>query len=108
MTGFASIATAVQAVKLGCRRLSDQNQIDFSLLLNALTGLQETADNNNQPQATELLSADQLAWSIFSGFCRSNKAIFPALLLCLACTGAHCNVNCKNTPATLKTMASVF
>lgn len=61
MTGFASIATAVQAVKLGADDYLTK-PIDFSLLLMALTGLQETADNNSQIQPIELLSTDQLAW----------------------------------------------
>lgn len=61
MTGFASIATAVQAVKLGADDYLTK-PIDFSLLLTALTGPQDTADNNSQLQATELLSTDQLAW----------------------------------------------
>ena len=96
MTGFASIATAVQAVKLGADDYLTK-PIDFSLLLTALTGPQETADNNSQLRPQNYCRLISWHGSIFSGFCRSNKAIFPALLLCLACTGVHCNVNCKNT-----------
>ncbi len=61
MTGFASIATAVQAVKLGADDYLTK-PIDFSLLLSALTELSAEENNINPIQPVELLSTDQLAW----------------------------------------------
>jgi two-component system response regulator RegA len=60
MTGFASIATAVQAVKLGADDYLTK-PIDFSLLLSALTE-QSAHDVALSEQQTGLLSTDQLAW----------------------------------------------
>lgn len=62
MTGFASIATAVQAVKAGADDYLTK-PVDFSLLLGSLNPLDsvETAAGNDCNQA-ELLSTDQLEW----------------------------------------------
>lgn len=61
MTGFASIATAVQAVKLGADDYLTK-PIDFNLLLSALTGSSALDMAVAEPQQTDLLSAEQLAW----------------------------------------------
>ncbi|OBP16416.1 hypothetical protein A5320_03120 [Rheinheimera sp. SA_1] len=66
MTGFASIATAVQAVKLGADDYLTK-PIDFSVLLSALTEVTaneiktETQLPTDLP-ATELMSTEQVAW----------------------------------------------
>lgn len=66
MTGFASIATAVQAVKLGADDYLTK-PIDFSLLLAAMTDpvanepIAETAMVDALP-VTGLLSTEQVAW----------------------------------------------
>ncbi|MBU1436357.1 MAG: response regulator [Gammaproteobacteria bacterium] len=61
MTGFASIATAVQAVKLGADDYLTK-PIDFSLLLSALTEASAPEIYTMAQPQTELLSTDQLAW----------------------------------------------
>jgi two-component system response regulator RegA len=62
MTGFASIATAVQAVKAGADDYLTK-PVDFSMLLSSLHPLEatETAAGSDSHQ-TELLSTDQLEW----------------------------------------------
>jgi len=66
MTGFASIATAVQAVKLGADDYLTK-PIDFSLLLSAITApvadefVPEAAVGDALPNS-ELLSTEQVAW----------------------------------------------
>lgn len=61
LTGFASIATAVQAVKLGADDYLTK-PVDFAALLQCIG----TADTRDKPQAAEadtaLLSPDQLEW----------------------------------------------
>ena len=76
MTGFASIATAVQAVKLGADDYLTK-PIDFSLLLSALTQTQaqeaslEHVNPSSETEITiahscegepELMSTEQVAW----------------------------------------------
>lgn len=58
LTGFASIATAVQAVKSGADDYLTK-PIDFSVLQSALQGV-EQADPVSEH--SELLSADQIEW----------------------------------------------
>jgi len=62
MTGFASIATAVQAVKAGADDYLTK-PVDFSLLLSSLH-VPEAADANatGVQHEAELLSTDQLEW----------------------------------------------
>jgi two-component system response regulator RegA len=63
LTGFASIATAVQAVKLGADDYLTK-PVDFAVLLQALQVEKAAAvpDNNNQDDMEVLLSTDQLEW----------------------------------------------
>jgi two-component system response regulator RegA len=62
MTGFASIATAVQAVKAGADDYLTK-PVDFSLLLSSLNPLEvaDTAAGSDSIEAG-LLSTDQLEW----------------------------------------------
>lgn len=61
LTGFASIATAVQAVKLGADDYLTK-PVDFAALLQCISN----TDTNNTPQSAEpdtvLLSPEQLEW----------------------------------------------
>ena len=66
MTGFASIATAVQAVKLGADDYLTK-PIDFSVLLSALTEVTANKMPADAPlptvlPTTELMSTEQVAW----------------------------------------------
>ena len=62
MTGFASIATAVQAVKLGADDYLTK-PVDYQLLVQAMTAGQALLDNPELDiAATALLSTDQLEW----------------------------------------------
>ena len=58
LTGFASIATAVQAVKSGADDYLTK-PIDFSVLQSALQGVEPTEPSTEH---TDLLSADQIEW----------------------------------------------
>ena len=63
LTGFASIATAVQAVKLGADDYLTK-PVDFAVLLQALTDehTQPVADEQHGADHETLLSADQMEW----------------------------------------------
>jgi len=63
LTGFASIATAVQAVKLGADDYLTK-PVDFAVLLQALEGNKAVAaeNNGNTQDAGVLLSTDQIEW----------------------------------------------
>ena len=63
LTGFASIATTVQAVKLGADDYLTK-PVDFAVLLQALEGDKAVAaENNGNTQDTGvLLSTDQIEW----------------------------------------------
>ena len=61
MTGFASIATAVQAMKLGADDYLTK-PIDFKLLLSALTESSAVEFVATKQLQIEVLSTDQLAW----------------------------------------------
>ena len=58
MTGYASIATAVQAVKAGADDYLTK-PMDFNLLLNAIQG-DDTVDQDHGDES--LLSTDQVEW----------------------------------------------
>ncbi len=59
LTGYASIATAVQAVKLGADDYLTK-PVDFQLLSQALTGQPTAGVSTEQPD--DLLSAEQVEW----------------------------------------------
>jgi len=63
LTGFASIATAVQAVKLGADDYLTK-PVDFALLLQALTTAQASTPypEENLNNSESMLSADQMEW----------------------------------------------
>lgn len=63
LTGFASIATAVQAVKLGADDYLTK-PVDFAVLLQALTADENTTDQMHESitDAESVLSADQMEW----------------------------------------------
>lgn len=63
LTGFASIATAVQAVKLGADDYLTK-PVDFSVLLQALTAGQPPVRpiDKSAHETTTMLSAEQMEW----------------------------------------------
>lgn len=61
LTGFASIATAVQAVKLGADDYLTK-PVDFSALLQSLSAAPENSNAAQATPDTTLLSPEQLEW----------------------------------------------
>lgn len=61
LTGFASIATAVQAIKLGADDYLTK-PIDFTTLINVIAPTTHTVQEKTAPQSAVLLSPDQLEW----------------------------------------------
>ncbi len=63
LTGFASIATAVQAVKLGADDYLTK-PVDFAVLLQALQNdnASHTSSETNHDDTEALLSTDQMEW----------------------------------------------
>jgi two-component system response regulator RegA len=92
MTGFASIATAVQAVKLGADDYLTK-PIDFSLLLSSITAGAIRSNDQTQPRpaalpatelvSTELLSVELASTELVSTGCSSTE-LLPSELMSAA------------------------
>lgn len=92
LTGYSSITTAVEAIKLGAVNYLCK-PVEVSEVLQAL----DTQEGNPDAEIAENPpSVNRLTWSTSSVCCRTTMAIFRPRPAVWVCTGAPCSANCKS------------